>query len=578
MFMMVRCGFPGKSTMSSPDNIRQLLHQGRYLEARAASDKFIVSNESLEAKQLHALALSKSGELLSAVEFFEPVHQDHAQDPETAGIMGGIYKELFRQTKDQKYAIFSRDAYLNSFNATAHYYPGINAATMSAVAGKFQKGREIAQQVLAVLPNTVTDFWELVTVAEAKLIVKDARGAAEIYFKALKLAGANWGNINSVYNQLWLLNHYLRVPSEILKAYGPPVVIVLVGHMIDHPQRPTPRFANELAPTVKAELATIIKTHNAKIGYTSLACGSDILFAEAMEEGGGEVNIFLPFRKEDFLETSVRFAGESWVARFEKLLQNHAVHQLTNGGYQGNDDLFSFHGRVLFGLAILRGRMLHTEPHLVTVLAEWDRTLKEGGTRDLIKLWPFPSRMQNIDPSKLPSSALSRQGVAQQSHKENPNRFVLYMVAVSFSGPLMQEAIRLVTNMQAGLGPEMKGMQVDDHAIVAGFSTSYRAFVFAKELISAIAHKSPQTKYRLGLHAGPVYVHAAEGPDLTGDHATILKNIFLLAGDDVTCASEPFAASLVLDFASNTYIHIGKVDMGLPLGEQNVYRIDWPLD
>lgn len=562
--------------MTSPDHIRQLLNQGRYLEARAESEKLVASADSLEAKQLHALALSKSGAPLTAVEFFEPVHHDHAHDPETAGIMGGIYKELFRQTQNQKYAIFSRDAYLNNFSLTQNYYTGINAATMSAIAGKFQKGREIAEAVLAVLPEASADFWEVVTRAEARLLMKDGATAAELYFQAQRLAGADWGKINTVYNQLWLLNHYLQVPAEILKAFSPPTVMVLVGHMIDHPQRPTPRFTNEFAPAVKAEIEALIKAHNARIGYTSLACGSDILFAEAMEESGGEVNVFLPFKKEDFLETSVRFAGQDWVERFERLFSKHPVHQLTNGGYQGNDDLFSFHGRVLFGLAILRGRMLHGEPRLVTVLSEWDRTLKEGGTRDLMKLWPFPSRVQNIDPSRFQPAPATRQVALKSPEKQVPNRFVLYMIAISFQGPLMQEAARMARKMQLDAGPEVKVMETDDHAVWAGFNTSYSAFAFGKSLIQTMGRKSPQAKFRMGFHAGPVLVNAdPEKKGMTGNHAEILKNIFSLATDGMTYASEQFAASLVLDSASTTFIHTGKVHMGGDLGEQSVYRVDW---
>ena len=563
--------------MTSPDHIHNLLDQGRYLEARSESEKLISTSDDLLAKQIHALALSKSGTPQAAAEFFGPIHQQHPDDAETAGIMGGIYKELFRQTQSQKYALLSRDAYLNNFAITHNHYTGINAATMSAIAGKFQRGREIAHEVLNGLPESTADFWELATRAEAKLLTKDPRAAAELYFKAHKLAGSDWGKINIVYNQLWLLNHYMLVPGEILKAFSPPNLAVLVGHMIDHPDRTVPRFPAQYAQTVKDTLTGIVKSLNVRIGYTSLACGSDILFAEVIQESSGELNLFLPFKKDDFLDTSVRFAGEEWVQRFENVAEGNIIHDLTHESYLGNDDLFSFHGRVLFGLAILRGRMLHTEPYLITVLSEWDRALKEGGTRDLLKLWPFPSRVQNIDPSKFLSSSNAQPEKPSAAHTTaQPGRRVVYMAAISFQGPFLNEAYRLAKKMENELAQEMIALDLEGEILKAGFTSSYRAISFCKNLITDIERKSQQTKYKVGLHVGPVLVRLLEEKKtMTGTHTEILKGIFAVTTPGTIYASEPFAASLVLDSGSYSFIHTGTVHLNEPLGTQNVYRVDW---
>ena len=47
----------------------------------------------------------------------------------------------------------------------------------------------------------------------------------------------------------------------------------------------------------------------ATCGYSSAACGTDIIFLEAMSERGGETHIFLPFSKEEFVHTSVARGG-----------------------------------------------------------------------------------------------------------------------------------------------------------------------------------------------------------------------------------------------------------------------------
>lgn len=566
------------SPLNSIDHIQQLLHQGRYLEARSLTTQFMTGESDLKIKQLHALALSKSGTPKLAAEFFEPVYREHQHDAETAGIMGGIYKELFRHTHQQPYAVLSRDAYQHNFTKTRSYYTGINAATMSAIAGKFQRGRELALEVIALLPEQPTDFWELVTKAEAVLLNKDPRLATTLYYQAHQLAGADWGKLNIVYNQLWLLNHYLLVPAEILKAYQPPTVAVLVGHMIDSPTRPAPRFPATIENKVQEELNAIIKAANVRIGYTSLACGSDIMFAEAVLQSGGEINLYIPFRREDFIETSVRFAGDGWIARFNALADHHPVHYLTREGYLGNDELFSFHGRILFGLATLRGKLLHFEPHLITILSERDRSLKEGGTRDLLKLWPIPKHAHHIDPSKwltaLPATAEKSAAVAPPTGQ--PDRYVAYMVAISFPGPIMFEAGRIAARMQEETIQELIVLELEDDTVRAGFTSSHRAIRFAKDLVQEIHQRSKQSGYRIGLHAGPVTVSKAAGKKkMTGDHEVVLNKIFELTTPGNICASETFAASLALDAGTYGFVQTGQIHLDQNLGDHAIYQIEW---
>ena len=49
---------------------------------------------------------------------------------------------------------------------------------------------------------------------------------------------------------------------------------------------------------------------NAGIGFASAACGSDILFLEAMLARGGTIHIVLPWPAEEFVKTSVEIVPE----------------------------------------------------------------------------------------------------------------------------------------------------------------------------------------------------------------------------------------------------------------------------
>lgn len=380
--------------------VKQLVEQGRYLDARAISQEALKTNNSLDLQRLYAMAVSKSGMPAMAKDFLEKTYREHPDDPETAGILGGIYKELFKKTEESSFAVQSRDTYLKNFSVTGNYYTGINAATMSAIAGQARKGREIAKEVIEKIgiPN---EFWQVATLGEAYLLSKDYPKSIDFYLKARQRAGTDWGKISSVYNQLWLIKHYMHVPSDILKIFIPPTVAGFVGHMIDHPSRPTPRFPPAIEAMVKASIKSTIKSQRVAIGYCSLACGGDILFAEAMEEEGGEVNISLPFNKKDFVEVSVAFAGESWVNRFESLFSKHQVTYVTKEPYDHNPDLFSMQSKVVLGSTILRSSIMRGDPHLITVLSDFDLTKMEGGTRDSIGLWPNSDKIFNISPNSF---------------------------------------------------------------------------------------------------------------------------------------------------------------------------------
>ena len=58
---------------------------------------------------------------------------------------------------------------------------------------------------------------------------------------------------------------------------------------------------------------------------------------------------------------------------------------MTNEGYYGDDTLFSFCNDVMLGIAAMRGRGLHEDPHL---LLFWDGNPgEEGGTGDVAESW-----------------------------------------------------------------------------------------------------------------------------------------------------------------------------------------------
>jgi len=139
--------------MIETQDLERLISLGHYAQARKRAEELLTQTDSLRAKQLYAFSLSKSGQPEAAREFLERVAKDHPDDPETNGILGGIYKELFRNQQSTAFAVLARDTYDRNFTATRNYYTGINAATMSTLAGQTRRGKELAQEVLDLLKD-----------------------------------------------------------------------------------------------------------------------------------------------------------------------------------------------------------------------------------------------------------------------------------------------------------------------------------------------------------------------------------------------------------------------------------------
>ncbi len=540
--------------------LEELVNHGRYLEARELAFRLQKEPQAdpLRVDQLLALSISKSGSPETALAHLELAYRRDPENPETAGILGGIYKELFKKHQDSKYAILSRDTYLKNFLVTHNYYTGINAATMSAIAGRVSQGREIAAQIIGILKRDDNDFWELATLGEAYLLTKDRTQAIEHYIRARQLSGNDWGKVISVYNQMWLLNHYLPVPKEIQRIFSPPTVVACIGHMIDHPNRATPRFPATIEKQIRESIVGAIRTMNAGIGYCSLACGSDIMFVEAMEETGAEVHIFIPFAKEDFIEASIRFAGEQWLERFERLLDKFPVTYITHDRYDGHDDLFAFQCKIIFGSAMLRSMAYHQEPMLLTVQSEMDLKRREGGTRDTIRLWPIAERHINVNPDPFVTATTHPLAVqapvpASGSHEPKTNRPVLYLVMLDLSEASGMEKESVFKSVNSRMKEELITYVAFDsgpESIFMAFDVETGAIDFVQETLQATKTVQQERLLKVSLHAGPAYVEALaheENHVKDGEALTLLRSISQLTPKGSVCASDTFASLLALN-------------------------------
>ncbi len=127
-----------------------------------------------------ALACARGGSIQSASELvmglINRLTETSPIYPKALELAGRLSKDQRAKFSDPKKrftaAVQSADHYKRAFAITGDYFPGINAATMSTLAGREDEGREIAQNVHSICLDLLQcsdgdDHWIYATLGEA---------------------------------------------------------------------------------------------------------------------------------------------------------------------------------------------------------------------------------------------------------------------------------------------------------------------------------------------------------------------------------------------------------------------------
>jgi class 3 adenylate cyclase len=342
---------------------------------------------------------------------------------EALGLVGRLLKEIYRETGAVADARRCKQAYLAAYAASGGYWTCMNVATVARIlaardpAGAEAEARDatlFARRSLVLVEAAAAaatpgddQFWLTATRGEAKLLLGDAAGATTDYAAAAATGQPTLSMRESVRRQLRLLgDHGVAIPPAVDALFRPPAVLCFSGHMIDAPDRRRPRFPAAAEPAVRAAVGRAIDALAAPnlVGYCSGACGGDLIFAELLLERGGQVELFLPFARDDFVETSVRHAGAGWVGRFDAVFARARVNYVTTEPYLGTDALFGHCNRVMAGAAWLRAESFGLAPHLVAAVDPDQPPVGKFGAAQMIAMWS-PDRTSIVDIGRLRATA-----------------------------------------------------------------------------------------------------------------------------------------------------------------------------
>lgn len=102
-------------------------------------------------------------------------------------------------------------------------------------------------------------------------------------------------------------------------VWQPRQVLLFSGHLVDAPDRPTPRFPPDKVPLAAGRIAALLGQLGAgpqDLGLTQGACGGDLLFSEACRQAGVRTFWLQPFAEADFIAASVLRGAADWHRRY----------------------------------------------------------------------------------------------------------------------------------------------------------------------------------------------------------------------------------------------------------------------
>jgi class 3 adenylate cyclase len=552
-------------------------------------------------------------------------------------LRGRLWKDAYHRDPTRDVAAEAlaqaRAQYLQAYAIARDAYPGVNAGSLAMLGGDRDEAAALAREVLVALgARHSSSTWDIATRAEAQVLTGDFDGAARSYADACEHAEGNSGVVASMRRQLALLARVLPEAVNLLEQLRAPDVIAFAGHLIDDRNREQPRFPACLVPQVREALDRQFATLHQPVVFTSAACGADLLFVEAALAAGAEVNVVLPFARDDFVRSSVALGGDEWIERFDAALARASrVIMATEEQHLGDDVLFEHAALLVEGFARLRAAQLETSPSMLCVI-DLASDGRVGGTRGSYDRWKASGdRLHVIDLAAIrelgsapdfrrtggtspPASRQSRKsgsdpnfrgaGEVPQSREKSGSdphfgmggarawKALLFADFAGFSrvqdafAPRFHERFldlgaRAIANSRA----RPRDAKTWGDALYAVFDEAEEAADFALRFLDATldgdwsdAGMPGTSRIRIALHAGPVfrgYDPVMQRDDFFGSSVTRAARIEPITQPGTVYASEAFAATLAARrehaFALE---YIGRVPLAKGYGESRIYRID----
>ncbi len=329
-----------------------------------------------------------------------------------AAIEARARKELAFAARDeggrQRYATVSAGFYETIFDETGGYYAGINAAMMARIADETQKSAAIAGRVVARLNGSPKGYWANATLGEANLLLGDKAAAAAAFDAACRQDDVSDGKVSSTRLQVRRLAGHAAMDAEAILAKLPIGRTAVYSGRIFRGSELDAATQQRLEDSARPRIAAALEAERIRYLFGGLACGGDIVVAEAALDAGAELHVVLPFPVESFIEISVAVGNppggaDRWVDRFWSCLNRSTslstVVEAAPTKYAR--DAHVYHGfRLAAGLALLRADIL-TSTCAMLAVSDGRTASNLAGTPRAMREWTAAGRALidvSIDP------------------------------------------------------------------------------------------------------------------------------------------------------------------------------------
>lgn len=541
--------------------------------------------DDLWLKHRAVLALARAGSTGEAARRFHDYGLAGIDDEDIAALEARIAKDLALEAADASSLQRSARLYEAIFRRTGGYYPAVNAATLSLLAGDTDRAHSLAHEA-RVAVGADDSYYAVATLAEAALVLGDHDAAGAALAGAAGIHGDDFAALATTRRQLRLICAATGADSGMLAELAGPGVVHFCGHRISA----AGRFPADAEEAVVREVAAMVRENPAGFAYGALASGGDILWAEALLAQGAELHVVLPFNRDEFIQTSVADSGPGWIERFERCLAAAtSLTYATDDAFLGDDVLYRYGSELAMGLALLRAQYLDAD---VRQLAVWDGQPPAGsaGTAIDIAAWARTGNPTVVVASRGNDDG----GDAPATHGTKVNgrvvRALLFADVRGFSKLTDEAAPRFAEHVLGAFADVLDRYDgtinhrnawgdalyvvLEDPAAAA--ACAYELQTAMEQLDLAHLGLPDHLALRLGAHLGPVFPvrdRVTGVSAFTGSHVSRTARIEPVTPPGAIYVTEPFAAALVLAGSDYAADYVGHMLAAKDYGRLRMYRL-----
>jgi class 3 adenylate cyclase len=587
--------------------VRNAERRGELLSAFDLAERGLEEYPGEAALRFRAvLSLARTGSTSQAARRFVEFDLSSVDTEDVAALEARIQKDealAAEGSERRRLAARAATAYRVIRDRTQGYFPAINAATLTLVAGDTEAARALARDALdLVAASGEGSYFAVATEAEARLLLGDEEGARAALERAAGVHEGDFGAVSTTRRQLRMICAFTGMGPELLSALAGPAVAHYCGHRMAGPGEEG-RLRSDQEKDVASRIAHAVEDRPTGYAYGSLASGGDILWAEALLARGCELHVVLPFALEEFVGTSVAPAGGDWVERFERCLgAAETVSYATVDAYLGDDVLYGYCAELAMGLALVRARHLDSDAHQ---LALWDGEAPTGvaGTAADVDRWiKTGHHVVVVAPQKRTSPAAASDaganGTRDQSspipRRQYPRRVIRAMLIGDVSGfsKLSDEQLPTFAEVVLGAFARVLGDHDSDieyrntwgdalYVVLSGAPAAARCALDLQDAVAELDLAGVglplHLAFRLSGHVGPVFPmrDPVLGADaFMGSHVSRTARIEPVTPPGAVYVTEAFAAALELSGASDVGCdYVGHMPAAKDYGRLRMYRL-----